>query len=132
MKRKFLVIVMVLSIVGGTLAMSKPGDAQIITRVGQVASSKICEAMPESSKLAGPVNSLRNNDLLPVSERVKVRLRTDKSMDGSNILVIADDRGEVRLRGDVKNASQRIRAVELAQSTAGVEKVTNEIVEPVQ
>jgi hypothetical protein len=129
--RKFLVVALVVSIVGCTLAMSKPGDAQILTRVGHVAANKIGDALPDSSKMAGPVNSLRNNDFLPVSERVKLRMRTDKSMEGANILVIIEG-SEVKLRGEVKNASQRIRAVELAQSTSGVEKVTNEIVEPAQ
>ena len=131
MGRKFLVVALVVSIVGCTLAMSKPGDAQILTRVGKVAANKIGDALPESSKMAGPVNALRNNDLLPVSERVKLRMRTDKSMEGANILVIVDG-GDVKLRGEVKNASQRIRAVELAQSTSGVDKVTNEIIEPAQ
>lgn len=129
--RKFMIIALIITIVGGTLAMSKPGDAQILTRVGKVAANKIGDAMPESSKMAGPVNALRTNDLLPVSERVKLRMRTDKSMEGANILVIVEG-GEVKLRGEVKNASQRIRAVELAQSTSGVDKVTNELVEPGQ
>ena len=97
MGRKFLVVALVVSIVGCTLAMSKPNDAQILTRVGKVAANKIGDALPESSKMAGPVNALRNNDLLPVSERVKLRMRTDKSMEGANILVIVDG-GDVKLR----------------------------------
>ena len=122
-------IVMVLGLVGGTLAMSKPGDARILTKVGSLASRKIEAALPESSKVAGPVNALRNKDFLSTGDRVQVRIRTDKSMEGANVVVIADG-GDIKLRGDVKNSLQRIRAVELAQSTAGVEKVSNEIVEP--
>jgi osmotically-inducible protein OsmY len=129
--RKFLGMVLVLGIVGGTLAMSKPGDAAILTKVGSVASRKIEAALPESSKVAGPVNALRNKDFLAVGDRVQVRIRTDKSMEGANVVVIADG-SDIKLRGDVKNTLQRIRAVELAQSTAGVDKVTNEIVEPAQ
>jgi len=129
--RNFLGIALVLCIVCGTLAYSKPGDAAILTKVGSIASRKVEAALPESSKVAGPVNALRNKDFLSTSDRVQVRIRTDKSMEGANVLVIADG-GDIKLRGDVKNPLQRIRALELAQSTAGVDKVTNEIVEPAE
>jgi len=129
--RKFLGMVLAVGIVGGTLATSKPGDAQILTNVGKVATKKIGDALPESSKMAGPVNALRNQDFLGMSERVNIRIRTDKSMDGANVHVIAEG-NNVKLRGEVKNSLQRIRAVELAQTTSGVDKVTNELLEPGQ
>ncbi len=131
MARKFLILAMAVGIVGGTLAMSKPEDAQILTRVGKVAGTKVGDALPDGAAMAGPVNALRTTDLITPAERVRLRLRTDKSMDGTTVLVVPDGDG-VKLRGEVKNASQRVRAVELAQTTAGVEHVTNEIVEPAQ
>ena len=60
--------------------------------------------------------------------RVTARLRWDKELDGSAIEVIHVGTG-VELRGTVRNADQRRRAVMLAESTTAVEGVKDSLVE---
>jgi osmotically-inducible protein OsmY len=55
--------------------------------------------------------------------RVGLRLRWDSNLGGAQIQVSSAG-GAVELKGTVRNSSQRRRAVELAESTAGVDKVT--------
>ena len=126
--RRFLSILVILVIVGGTLAMSKSNDAFILSSVGRKAGEKITNAMPETEKIAGPLNAIRTGTALPVAERVRLRIHSDKGMEGSQVTVTADD-STVTLRGVVTRPSQRIRAIEIAQSTLGVDKVINEIAE---
>jgi osmotically-inducible protein OsmY len=56
--------------------------------------------------------------------RVSLRLRWDKSLGDTLIQVRATD-GVVELKGTVHDLAQRRRAVELTESTAGVERVTD-------
>jgi osmotically-inducible protein OsmY len=58
--------------------------------------------------------------------RVSARLRWDKQLSGATIKVSADG-GTVELQGKGLTLEQRRRAVELAESTAGVEKVTDKL-----
>ena len=130
MKKTFVALVFIV-IVGGALGFSKSSDAEILTRVGKTGAAKVTGAMPPASQLAGPLAATKTGSLLPVEDRVRLRFQTDKALEGSTITVIAEG-SEIRLRGDVANALILARAVELAQTTSGVEKVTNELVEPVQ
>ena len=127
--QRTIVVLAFATIVGGALAASKKTDADILARVSRVASKKVTAVMPETASLAGPLAALTPADLMPVADRVRVRLRTDQQLDGALLTVVASG-GEVTLRGEVKTAAQRLRAVELAQSTTGVTKVTSELSEP--
>ncbi len=53
----------------------------------------------------------------------RVRLRWDKDMSGSDVQVRTVGPGVVELRGSVTDLAQRIRAVQLARTTEGVENV---------
>ena len=130
MKKTF-VTLLFLVIVGGALGFSKSSDAEVLTRVGKTGAAKVTGAMPPAAQLAGPLAATKTGALLPIEDRVRLRFQTDKALEGANITVIAEG-SEVRLRGEVGNALVRARAVELAQTTSGVEKVTNELVEPVK
>jgi len=129
--KKTLVILMFGIIVGGALGFSKKSDAEVLTRVGKTTARKVTGAMPPANQLAGPLAATKTGDLLPPEDRVRLRFQTDKALEGAAITVIAEGK-EIRLRGEVGNALVRARAVELAQTTSGVEKVTNELVEPVK
>jgi hypothetical protein len=59
--------------------------------------------------------------------RVTTRLRWDKALAGAGVQVSGAGPGAVRLSGTVADKAQHDRAVELAQSTVGVEKVIDEI-----
>jgi hypothetical protein len=62
----------------------------------------------------------------PVDIRVAARLSWDKGLEGSQIQVSARD-GVIELKGTVQDLTQRRRAVDLANSTAGVTEVVNNL-----
>jgi hyperosmotically inducible protein len=57
-----------------------------------------------------------------LSERVQTRLKWDDILEGLTIRV-RSDKGVVTLTGKIRNEMQRRRAMALAESTKGVEKV---------
>jgi hypothetical protein len=59
-----------------------------------------------------------------VDQRVLGRLRWDRSLAETTIEVQAKGK-QVELKGKVRDLAQRRRAVELAETTVGVEKVTD-------
>lgn len=130
MKRALVGLVWV-GIVGGWAAGGKRSDADVLARVGAVVALTAKAALPDASKVAGPFVAFRPGDVLPVEERVRVRIRTDKAMDGADVTVVPGPAaGEVRLRGIVPTAAHRDRAGDLAAGTVGVDTVTNEIAVP--
>jgi hypothetical protein len=128
---KLSVIAMTLGTVGGIYASSKKTDMDVLAKMGHVVGQKTKGALPSSSHLAGPLTSVRLEGRLPLEEKVQVRIRTDKRMEGTDVTVASGTApGEVRLRGLVKETDQAQRAVKLAESTSGVTKVIDEIAKP--
>ena len=66
-------------------------------------------------------------DRLGIEGRVYSRLRWDKEVATSTIDLDATDSGVVTLRGQVRNAAAKQKAVRLAQDTVGVERVVDEL-----
>ncbi len=129
--KRFLAVSLFLSVIAGTLALSKAQDLNILLKAGRKARDQVSNVMPESRKLAGPLASFRAGDALPVEERVRVRIQTDKAMVGADVSVVATaNAGEVRLRGIVQGGAQKARAMELANGTNGVLTVTEELAVP--
>jgi osmotically-inducible protein OsmY len=62
-----------------------------------------------------------------VQEKIQDRLRFENTLTDVAFEVTVKDK-EVELKGTVKTALQRQRAIELAETLAGVEKVTDAIV----
>lgn len=83
----------------------------------QVAASPLREKFDHTLKGIGATS---------VKDRVQQRLQWDKALAETSIAVTVTD-NVVQLKGNLKNAEQRRRAVELAESTAGVERVTDEL-----
>ena len=131
--RKSITVMAFLTIITGALAGSKQTDAEILTRIGRMTAKRVQAVMPDTSALAGPLVALTPPDMMPVADRVRVRIKTEKIMDGATVTVSAatTTAGEVTviLRGEV-SAAQRLKAVELAQTTTGVTGVVNELSEP--
>jgi len=127
--RKSIAVLAFVTIIGGALAGSKQTDAEILTRIGRMTAKRVQAVMPDTSALAGPLVALAPPDLMPVADRVRVRVKTDQVMDGATVTVAATAAGVVTLRGEV-SAAQRLKAVELAQSTTGVTGVVNDLTEP--
>jgi hypothetical protein len=61
-----------------------------------------------------------------LQERIQDRLRFDKSLAEFTFEVCVKDK-EVEVKGQVKTAEQRQRAIELAESLVGVERVIDSI-----
>jgi hypothetical protein len=120
-----------LGVLTATIVLSKPGDLDILLRVGKKAAEKVQGGLPDARRAAGPLAAFRAGDALPVEERVRVRIQTDKQMAGADVTVVSTaTAGEVRLRGVVQTGTQRQRAIELAEGTAGVDKVLEELAVP--
>jgi len=130
MWRKILVVSVFTLIVGGSLALSKTSDAEVLTKVGRTASEQITGALPDRSAVAGPLASVQVGDMIGVDDKVRVRLKTDAALTNANVVVTTPDTGVVKLTGKVDTSAQRERAVMLAQTTAGVKKVEQEIAVP--
>jgi hypothetical protein len=131
MAKRVLGFVVAIVIVGGALAGSKKSDADTLARVGEVVGHKVKAALPDASRVAGPLAAFKPGDVLPVEETVRMRIHADKKMGGADVTVTPGSAaGEVKLRGLVKDRGQWSRAAELAGETAGVEKVVNEIAVP--
>ena len=65
-------------------------------------------------------------DHLTLPARVRARLRWDQALAGTDVQVQAEG-GAITLTGTVRTDDQRKRAVELAESTAGVTGVTERL-----
>ncbi|HEV3118099.1 MAG TPA: BON domain-containing protein [Gemmataceae bacterium] len=61
-----------------------------------------------------------------LTARVTTRLRWDKALANTNIEV-SESEGTVELKGTVQEPAQKQRALELAESTEGVDKVTDSL-----
>lgn len=129
--KRFLAVSLFLAVIAGTLALSKAEDLNILLKAGRKAREQVSNIMPEGRKLAGPLAAFRAGDALPVEERVRVRIQTDKAMNGADVSVVSTaNAGEVRLRGIVQGGAQKARALELANGTNGVVAVTEELAVP--
>lgn len=62
-----------------------------------------------------------------LNNRVSLRLRWDRDMDGADVQVRLTSPGAIELTGVVADLTQRRRAVELAQTTVGVESVLDQL-----
>jgi hypothetical protein len=108
------------------------GDADRLARVGRRSAAKIdnltCGA---PNKLANSLEAVRINwDDLTLDTRVSARLRWDNLLTDAQVHVRTLDAGTVELSGTVNDDSQRQRAVQLAQSTVGVDRVVDLLTYP--
>ena len=118
-------------IVGGAIAASKKSDPDTFAQIGQTVGVKVKGSLPDGSTVSGPLVAFKPGDALPVEEKVRMRIHTDKKMEGAEVVVQAGATpGEVKLRGVVANSDQAHRAVRLAEGTVGVESVVNELAVP--
>ena len=85
---------------------------KVMERAGAATAS--CREKIDGLKGSGAADSLQ--------DRVALRLRWEKVLADAPIEVVVNG-NEIELKGTVKTAEQRSRAVELAESTAGVLRV---------
>ncbi len=108
-----------------------PSDGDRLAAISRLAAAKVRGGLPPGAKMAGPFHALRRGLPEELADRVKARLDTDKRLAGVEFSVSADG-GAVTLRGVVPDAKARRAAVALAENTAGVEKVIDELAVPEQ
>ncbi len=98
-------------------------DAECLSRAGQKVA---VHAKGNFSEIGGKVDvswpGVRREPTL--HEKIHDRLRFDKLMKDATLEVHVKDK-EVELKGTIANLEQRQRAIELAESVVGVEKVTD-------
>jgi osmotically-inducible protein OsmY len=102
-----------------------PEDRERLTRIGSKLSARFDHATGGArGRLAGGWQAFRGSlSDSTLDSRVATRLRWDKWLAGSDVTVRSAGPGVVRLEGAVPDAAHRQRAVDLARSTLGVEKV---------
>jgi hypothetical protein len=110
------------------LVLAKESDGPILARVGRKAWEKGRDSIPATLKRATPLAAFRAGDALPVEERVRLRIETDRAMAGIRVDVWPGETdGTVKLRGIVPGLEWKTRAGEIARSTVGVDQVVNEL-----
>jgi osmotically-inducible protein OsmY len=105
-------------------------DSDRIARVARCVSDRIEAVAPKTAGNWENLPLLKSSpEHVSLQSRVASRLRWEKSLEGSQIQVQASDK-TVELKGTVANLQQRRRAVALAESTVGVEKVEDHLEVP--
>jgi osmotically-inducible protein OsmY len=120
---------------GGLLALvagCNGNDVDSLGRVGRKIVTGVEDAAGGSqSKLATGFQALRGSlGESTVDARVALRLRWDKELAQAPILVHLISPGVVQLDGDVAEPALRKRALELAESTRGVDRVIDNLEGP--
>jgi hypothetical protein len=103
-------------------------DTDRLARVYHRTAAKLDDSSVSArGKLSRGWHSLQGDPLAAASLRdcVAARLRLDRALADASIEIDADG-NVITLRGEVSSEQQR-RAVDLAESTIGVEKVVNEL-----
>jgi osmotically-inducible protein OsmY len=100
-------------------------DADVLARVSRKAADRLQTAgQGAAGQLAPRLEAARADPTL--ATRVACRLRWDQLLAGASIEVSATE-GRVELTGTVADEIQRSRAVELTETTAGVEQVIDSL-----
>ncbi len=107
-----------------TLAGCNRQDTECLSRIGRKVTAHAKNSVGDvGGKLDLPRTGRRD---LTLQEKIHDRLRFENTLIDVNFEVTVKDK-EVELKGTVNQAAQRQRAIELAETLAGVEKVTNSI-----
>ncbi|MBM4070684.1 MAG: BON domain-containing protein [Planctomycetes bacterium] len=101
------------------------GDSDCLARIARKVSCRVGDATAEIKNSLGTGWQDVGGEL-GVEARVTARLRWDKALADAAIEVKLHD-GEIELTGVVKDEAQRQRAIEIAGSTSGVEKVADQL-----
>jgi hyperosmotically inducible protein len=122
-----LILVALFVVLVGSRFQAADGDK--LASISRLAMNKIRNAMPPAVNLASPVDALRRELPTRPEEAVRARLLADKRLIGLNLTVAADG-NTIKLRGVVPDAKTRKIAVGLAENTAGVDQVVDELAMP--
>jgi hypothetical protein len=100
-------------------------DTERLARIGKRLAAH-AEALTADCRASLDSNWNGVGEDVGLGARVWARLRWDRDLEGLPIQVHAA-RNTIELKGTVRDLAQRRRAVELAESTTGVEKVNDQL-----
>jgi osmotically-inducible protein OsmY len=122
-----LILIALFVVLVGTRFQASDGDK--LASVLRVAGVKISNAMPPAVNLASPIDALRKELPTRPEDAVRARLQSDKRLNSLNLTVAAEG-NTIKLRGVVPDSKIKKIAVNLAENTAGVEQVVDELAMP--
>lgn len=122
-----LILIALFVVLVGTRFQASDGDK--LASVARLAGQKIRNAMPPAVNLATPVEALRKELPTRPEDAVRTRLQSDKRLAGLNLMVAAEG-NTIKLQGVVPDARTRKIAMSLAENTAGVDQVVDELATP--
>ena len=125
----FLILVALFVVLVGS--RFRESDWEKLGKVARLAGKKFRDALPPGVNLSAPLDALRRELPVRPEDAVRARLAADKRLAGLEITV-AGEGTTVRLRGVVPDAKARKVAVSLAENTAGVGQVIDELAVPAQ
>jgi osmotically-inducible protein OsmY len=96
-------------------------DGNRLANVGRKVAEKVQVLVPERTPFGAPITTSSN-----VEDRVKERFRSDRFLSPIQF-EFAVDGSTIRLKGIVDDEVLKKRAVEIAGSTVGVDKVIDEL-----
>jgi hypothetical protein len=119
MRKALLLIVAIVPLTTG--CDSHDGDR--LARVGRKVTQKVEALIPQRSPFG---NSIGLGKSPSVEERVRERFKSDRHLAPQAIEITAEG-GIIHLKGTVDREVLQRRAVEIAESTIGVDKVVDEL-----
>jgi hypothetical protein len=122
-----LILIALFLVLVGSRFQASDGDK--LSAVARLASAKIRNAMPPAINFAMPVDALRKELPTRPEDSVRSRLSADKRLAGLNLTVAAEGT-TIKIRGVVSDSKMRKVALSLAENTAGVEQVVDELAIP--
>ena len=123
----FLILIVLFVVLVGS--RFRASDWEKLAAVARRAGAKFRDSLPPGLNLAAPVDALRRELPTRPEDAVRSRLTADKRLAGLDVTVTGEGT-VVRLRGVVPDAKARKVAVSLAENTAGVEQVIDELAVP--
>jgi len=125
----FVVIVTLYVVLVGSQFRASDGDR--LVAVTRSVTTTLREALPLTLNVIAPLDSLRRELPTRPEDAVRSRLVADRRLVGLDVVVIGEG-STVKLRGVVPDAKTRKVALSLAENTAGVEQVVDELAIPVE
>jgi osmotically-inducible protein OsmY len=109
-----------------TLAGCTPRDGDLLRKIVRKTGQKLQVTAAPLGQIKGAAGGLAPG-MADLAARVSTRLRWDRYLADSRLEVRGQSSGTVVLSGTVADPSIKQRALDLAKSTVGVERVTDEV-----
>ncbi len=119
-----LILVGLFVVLVGSQFVASDGDK--LANISRLTLAKLQKGLSPSLNLAAPVEALRRELPTRPEDDVRSRLSADKRLAGVDVTVIGEG-STIRLRGVMPDAKAKRVALSLAENTAGVEQVADEL-----